>query len=1132
MNRHALATTTLCAFLIAGCGGGGGGGGTRTPAPPNPAITVAAPAVLRTTEGGGSESFTVVLAAAPAGDVSIGIVSSDPNEGAAAPATLLFTPADWDVAQTVTVSGIDDCLADGNVSYTIVIGVAVSADPAYDGMDAADVAAVNEDDDAAGIAVTPTSGLTTTEAGGTALFEVALTSCPTADVTVPLASANDGEGTVSPASLTFTPANALTPQTATVTGVDDCGADGDAPYAIIVGPAASADAAYDGADGDDVAVTNTNDDIAGIAVTPTLGLATTEAGGTASFEVVLTSCPAADVTVPLASSDEGEGTVSPASLTFTPANALTPQTAIVTGVDDCRADGDAPYTIIVGPAASADAAYEGANGADVAVTNEDDDAAGLVVTPTSPLVTTETGATATFLVALASCPSDEVTVSVTSSDTSEGTVSLSALTFTPGNALSPQTVTVTGADDALKDGSVVYQVSVAVSASADQDYAGLAPATLDFTNSDDDTPGITIAPTSGLVTSEPGGTATFIAVLESVPSSNVTIDCASSNPAEGAVSPASITFTPADALVPRTVTLRGVDDPLPVADGDQPYTIVISPAASADPEYAGMDPTDVSAINVDDDVPGISVFPVSGLSTTESGGTAAFFIALDTVPTAAVTIGLRSSDTAEGTVSPAEVAFLADATALDAQTITVTGVDDALQDRDVTYAIVTDPAVSDDATYAAIDPPDVEVVNRDDDSPGIAVFPSGGLVTSEAGLSDILAVVLRSIPSADVTLPVGSSNAAEGVVSVDSLTFTPADALIPQYVIVTGIDDADADGNIAYAIILGPTSSADPSYDGIDPPDVSAVNCDDEGAPPGSAGWEAYDANPTLALSTKSDWDGASVSEPMVVKEAEGSYVLWYQGRNKVGQKHNRIGRAVSADGVVWTRSPETPVLSHSGIGGTFDEVDAGAPAVIFDGATYMMWYGGRGRSRPAIGLATSGDGIVWTKWSGNPVLRGDAGRFDTNGATSPHIVRTAGGVYVMSYTGTDGVGVTRIGMATSTDGMAWVKSAANPVLAGSPGAWDAGGVKEACMVLDAGTYRMWYAGFSNNVWRIGYADSPDAVNWTKYAGNPVLAPSGLATFDSKGVSSPGVLLEGTTFRMWYTGEDGAGVLRVGYAAN
>ena len=66
-------------------------------------------------------------------------------------------------------------------------------------------------------------------------------------------------------------------------------------------------------------------------MSPTSGLVTTEAGGTASFTVVLTSQPTANVTIGLSSSDTSEGTVSPTSLTFTSSNWSTPQLVTVSG---------------------------------------------------------------------------------------------------------------------------------------------------------------------------------------------------------------------------------------------------------------------------------------------------------------------------------------------------------------------------------------------------------------------------------------------------------------------------------------------------------------------------------------------------------------------------------------------------------------------------------------------------------------------------------------------------------------------------------------------------------------------------------------------------------------------------------
>src|SRR5439155_26816604 len=99
-------------------------------------------------------------------------------------------------------------------------------------------------------------------------------------------------------------------------------------------------------------------------------------------------------------------------------------------------------------------------------------------------------------------------------------------------------------------------------------------------NSDDDTPGITVNPTSGLVTTEAGGTATFTIVLTCQPTASVSIPLSSSNTSEGTVSPASVTFTTGNWNVPQTVTVMGVDDV--VDDGNIAYTIVTAAATSTD----------------------------------------------------------------------------------------------------------------------------------------------------------------------------------------------------------------------------------------------------------------------------------------------------------------------------------------------------------------------------------------------------------------------------------------------------------------------------------------------------------------------------------------------------------------------
>jgi hypothetical protein len=428
----------------------------------------------------------VVLNTQPTANVTIGLSSADPTEGTVSTSTLTFTPSNWNVAQTVTVTGVNDFVDDGDIAYSIVTAAASSADANYNGLNAADVSVTNTDNDTAGITVSPTSGLVTTEAGGTATFTVVLNSEPTADVTIGLSSSDTTEGTVSSSSLVFTPANWNVAQTVTVSGVDDALLDGDIAYSIVTAAAASADSNYSGLNAADVSVTNTDNDASGFTVSPTSGLVTTEAGGTATFTVVLNTQPTANVMIGLSSNDTTEGTVSTTTLTFTPANWNVAQTVTVSGVDDFVDDGDIGYSIVTAAAVSADSNYNGLNAADVSLTNIDNDTAGITVSPTSGLVTTEAGGTATFTVVLNSEPTANVTIGLNSSDPTEGTVSSSSLTFTSANWNVAQMVTVTGVDDLLVDGNVAYSIVTAAALSSDSNYNGLNVADVNVTNQDND----------------------------------------------------------------------------------------------------------------------------------------------------------------------------------------------------------------------------------------------------------------------------------------------------------------------------------------------------------------------------------------------------------------------------------------------------------------------------------------------------------------------------------------------------------------------------------------------------------------------------------------------------------------------
>jgi hypothetical protein len=108
---------------------------------------------------------------------------------------------------------------------------------------------------------------------------------------------------------------------------------------------------------------------------------------------------------------------------------------------------------------------------------------------TSTATVSETGTTATFTVVLNAQPGSDVVFSVVSADTGEATVDKATLTFTNANWNSPQTVTVTGIDDAAVDGNQATTITVAVvDASSDDSYDALADQTVTVTTTHDDDP--------------------------------------------------------------------------------------------------------------------------------------------------------------------------------------------------------------------------------------------------------------------------------------------------------------------------------------------------------------------------------------------------------------------------------------------------------------------------------------------------------------------------------------------------------------------------------------------------------------------------------------------------------------------
>ena len=90
------------------------------------------------------------------------------------------------------------------------------------------------------------------------------------------------------------------------------------------------------------------------------------------------------------------------------------------------------------------------------------------------------------------------------------------------------------------------------------------------------------------------------------------------------------------------------------------------------------------------------------------------------------------------------------------------------------------------------------------------------LVVAEPGGTDTYFVELSGeTSSATVTIPLSSTNPAEGSVSPSQLVFTPANASTPQMITVKGGSNTAQSGDVLFQIQYGPIISSDPDWNGL-----------------------------------------------------------------------------------------------------------------------------------------------------------------------------------------------------------------------------------------------------------------------------------------------------------------------------
>ncbi len=686
------------------------------------------------------------------------------------------------------------------------------------------------DDETAGVSITPTE-LTIAE-GGSDSYEVVLTSQPAHDVTVTISRSGDRHISIDDQELTFTESDWNQEKTVTVRAAQDDDARDDA--ASFSHSVAGTDGDYNGITVSAVDVTATDDETAGVSITPTE--LTIAEGGSDSYEVVLTSQPAHDVTVTISRSGDRHISIDDQELTFTESDWGTAQTVAVTAAQDDDARDDA--ATLSHSVAGTDGDYNGITVSEVDVTVTDNETAGVSITPTE--LTIAEGGSDSYEVVLTSRPSQDVTVTITHSGDRHISIDDQELTFTESDWGTAQTVTVTAAqDDDARDDAATLSHSVA---STDGDYNGISVSQVAVTATDDETAGVSITPTQ--LTIAEGGSDSYQVVLTSRPTDDVIVTITRSGDADIGIDDQELNFTGSDWNLAQTVTVSAAQD-----DDARDDTATLSHVvASADGDYNGIAVSEVGVAVTDDETAGVSILPTD--LTIAEGGSDRYEVVLTSQPAHDVTVTVTHSGDQDIGIDDQELNFTGSDWNL-AQTVVVSAAhdDDAIDDT----ATFSHSVASADGDYTGIAVPDVAVAVTDDETARVSILPAK-LTIAEGG-SDSYEVVLTSQPSHEVTVTIAHSGDGDIGIDDQELTFTDSDWETAQTVTVAAAQDDDARDDSA--TLSHSVASTDTDYNGIGVSEVEVAVTDDE-----TAGVSILPEELTIAEGASDSYEVVLTSQP------------------------------------------------------------------------------------------------------------------------------------------------------------------------------------------------------------------------------------------------------------------------------
>ncbi len=318
----------------------------------------------KVSEDGTTLDIDLSLSSIPTAPVTVALASSDKAEMTVKPASMTFTPEDWDKPQKITVTGMDDVIVDGDIVSDLTLKVTsddknFGGDPENDALNAIEdkIEITTLDNDTAAIVVIAEGAEVLENSGKKLEFKVVLSAQPEAPVTVSAKSNDESElKIVGQPTLIFTEENWNVAQTVFLEVVDDGYADGTQKVHIDLG-STSDDANFNGLKAVSPEYSILDNESA--TITLTLGKNVLVPGDySTTVSVALSAPPLSDVVVTLSSSNNDTAALGNSKLTFTTENWDKPQSVTLTDVNPQKAP-SAKSTATISAVAAGEGQYNG-----------------------------------------------------------------------------------------------------------------------------------------------------------------------------------------------------------------------------------------------------------------------------------------------------------------------------------------------------------------------------------------------------------------------------------------------------------------------------------------------------------------------------------------------------------------------------------------------------------------------------------------------------------------------------------------------------------------------------------------------------------------------------------------------------